>query len=51
MNICEVTVDEVQKHGSSILIGEYLLVIVEQDDPPMKSSPIYLTSPSDLDMS
>jgi len=50
MDTCKVAIDEMQKHRPSILIRKYLLVVVEQNDPPMKPSAVYFPSSGDFDM-
>ena len=39
-----VAVDEVEEHGSAVLIGKDLLVVVEEDDPPRIPPSVYFAS-------
>ena len=39
-----VAVDEVEEHGSTVLIGKDLLVVVEEDNPPRITSSVYFAS-------
>ena len=39
-----VAVDEMEDHGSAVLVGEDLFVVVEEDDPPGISSSVYFAS-------
>ena len=39
-----VAVDEMEEHGSAVLVGEDLFVVVEEDDPPGISSSVYFAS-------
>lgn len=45
-----VAVDEMQEHGSSILIWKEVLIVVEENDPPMETSSIDCSSSVDFNM-